>query len=70
MSMPSRRSVFLAPVIAAFVHVSVLNAQTTSPFDLLKEAAPPGERIAYGSGAQQFGSFAFRRAKAVIRLRS
>ncbi len=55
MSMPSRRSVFLAPVIAAFVQVSVLNAQTTSPLDLLKEAAPPGERITYGSGAQQFG---------------
>jgi acetyl esterase/lipase len=32
-----------------------LHAQTTSPLDLLKEGAAPGERISYGSGDLQFG---------------
>ena len=55
MSMSIRRFVFLTPLIAAVLQVSGLNAQTTNPLDLLKEAAAPGERIAYGSSAQQFG---------------
>jgi acetyl esterase/lipase len=55
MSMSIRQPAFLTPMIAALLQVSILNAQTTSPLDLLKEAAAPGERIAYGSGAQQFG---------------
>ena len=46
---------FLTSVIVACLQAAVLNAQTTNPLDLLKEAAPSGERIAYGSGALQFG---------------
>jgi len=49
-----RRRLYL-PVLALFLQSAVLHAQTTSPLDLLKEAAAPGERISYGSGALQFG---------------
>ena len=53
--MSIRRPVFLTSMIAALLQISILNAQTTNPVDLLKEATAPGERIAYGSSAQQFG---------------
>ena len=45
----------VAAVIALLVQAAVGNAQTTSPLDLLKEAAAPGERIPYGKGTLQFG---------------
>jgi acetyl esterase/lipase len=45
----------IAALIALLVHAAAGNAQTTSPLDLLKEAAAPGERIPYGSGTLQFG---------------
>ena len=55
MNMSLRRPLVLTAVIAACLQAAVLNAQTTNPLDLLKEAAAPGERISYGSGALQFG---------------
>jgi len=45
----------VAAVVALPVQAAVGNAQTTSPLDLLKEAAAPGERIPYGKGTLQFG---------------
>ena len=42
-------------VFAAFLESIVLHAQTTTPLDLLREAAAPGERISYGSVDLQFG---------------
>jgi acetyl esterase/lipase len=53
------REAFLGSVTAAaaaiFVHGGFLNAQTTTPLDLLRAAAPPGERIPYGRDPFQFG---------------
>ena len=45
----------VAAVIALLVQAAAGNAQTTSPQDLLKEAAASGERIPYGKGTFQFG---------------
>src|SRR6478752_1234869 len=45
----------VAAIIALLVQAAAGNAQTTSPLDLLKEAAAPGERIPYGKGTLQFG---------------
>lgn len=45
----------LAPLIAAFLLAPVLRAQTTTPLDLLKEAAASGDRISYAGGPLQFG---------------
>ena len=42
-------------IIGVFLESIILHAQTTSPLDLLKEEAAPGERISYGSGDFQFG---------------
>ena len=42
-------------VFGAFLESIVLHAQTTTPLDLLREAAAPGERISYGSVDLQFG---------------
>ncbi len=55
MSMSIGRALALAPVVAAHLQTAVLNAQTTNPLDLLKEAAAPGERISYGSASLQYG---------------
>ena len=45
----------VAAVIALLVQAAAGNAQTTSPQELLKETAAPGERIPYGKGTLQFG---------------
>ena len=69
MSVPSRRSVFLAPVIAAFVQVSVLNAygetsaagllplETKQELLIASKASEPwiGSIKAYGEAATKAG---------------
>jgi acetyl esterase/lipase len=42
-------------VVIVAVFVARLTAQTTNPVDLLKEATPAGERMAYGTDPLQFG---------------
>src|SRR4030095_315812 len=42
-------------VVIVAVFVARLTAQTTNPVDLLKEATPAGERMAYGNDPLQFG---------------
>jgi acetyl esterase/lipase len=46
---------FRLAVPAVLCAISPLLAQTTNPLDLIKEAAPAGERISYGSNPLQFG---------------
>jgi acetyl esterase/lipase len=44
-----------ASLVIVTVFVAGMRAQTTNPVDLLKEAAPAGERVAYGGDPLQFG---------------
>ena len=49
------RSGVAAVIALLLVQAAAGNAQTTSPLELLKETAAPGERIPYGRGTLQFG---------------